>query len=59
MAAPPSGEAGGNRLGAGPGLGRHQAADRPIGECLVVDVADRTTGVTTIVRLLITIQRVA
>jgi hypothetical protein len=45
--------------GHGPGLGRHQAADRPIEERLVVDLAARTAGVITIVRLPITIRRVA
>jgi hypothetical protein len=38
--------------------GHHEAADRPIGECLVIDVADRTAGTTTIMCLLITIQGV-
>src|SRR5512132_773402 len=40
------------------GPGHHAAVGRPIGECLVIDVADRTAGATTIVCLLITIQRV-
>jgi hypothetical protein len=40
------------------GPGHHAAVGRPIGECLAIDVADRTAGATTIVCLLITIQRV-
>ena len=40
------------------GPGHHAAVGRPIGECLVIDVADRTAGTTTIVCRLITIQRV-
>ncbi len=39
-------------------LGRHEPGARPIGLCLVVDVMDQTADVTTIVCLLITIQRV-
>jgi hypothetical protein len=53
----PSGEAGGNSLGTVRAWGRHQAADRPIGEGLV-EAADRTACVTTIAGLLSTIQRV-
>jgi hypothetical protein len=53
------GRPGGNSLGTVRAWGRHKAADRPIGECLIVDLADRTAGVTTIVCLLIAIQRVA
>jgi hypothetical protein len=38
--------------------GWHEPGDRPIGSCLVVGVAGRTTAVTTIVCPFITIQHV-
>jgi hypothetical protein len=49
----------GGCVGAEDERGRHEAGDRPIGQCLLVDVADRTDVATTTVCLFITIQRVA
>jgi hypothetical protein len=41
------------------GRGPHEAGDRPIGRCLLVDVADRTDVATTTLCRFNTIQRAA
>jgi hypothetical protein len=41
-----------------PTRGRHEPGDRLIGLCVVIGMADRTTGITTIECPFITIQRV-
>jgi hypothetical protein len=46
-------------VGAAGRRGRHEAGDGPTRSCLVVGVAESTRAVTTIVCLLITIQRVS
>ena len=43
--------------GATPTRGRHEPGDRLIGLCLVIGMADRTTGITTSECPFITIQR--